>query len=350
MYTLRVVVPKLNIRNSPVADPLYKNWIGQALLGEIIQATEKLADWYKDDVNRYYFSGGVIDTALYPNWMMELRLPEIWHYATGKGVGVAVVDTGIAAGIDELPYDTSNYFLFDQTASIRDSYGHGTNCAGLIGARNTNGKIVGVAPDCTLYVCKIAESSDFSNPDVDTIRYADAISWCADQPGIQVISVSWANFIKDKIIIDKIQKAINYAVLEKNKLVVCAIGDAITFNDSRSQYPACCEHTLVTGAIPVENELYPYMNAFMTTAVQGIGILSYGINTNSERFAGTSQANAIVAGIIALLVENSNKKYSCQDIRQILSATSKNTDFTIGTATQKIPVLDGNLLYNQFKP
>jgi hypothetical protein len=76
-----------------------------------------------------------------------------------------------------------------------------------------------------------------------------------------VISVSWANFIKDNIIIDKIQKAINYAVLGKNKLVVCAIGDAITFNDSRSQYPACCEHTLVTGAIPVKNELYPYMNA-----------------------------------------------------------------------------------------
>jgi len=350
MYTLRVIVPKLNIRNSPLADPTYKNWVGEALLGEIVQATEKISDWYKDDSNRYYWSGGVMDMAICPNWMTDLCLPEIWHYATGKGVGVAVVDTGIAQGIDELVYDTANYFLFDPSASLKDSYGHGTNCAGLIGAKNTNGKIVGVAPDCKLYICKIAESSDFPNPDIDTVRYADAITWCADQPGIHVISVSWANFIKDKPIVDKIQKAINYAVLEKNKFVVCAIGDAVTFNDTRSQYPAACDNTLVSGAIPVEDELYPYMNASMTTAVQGMGIISYGINTNSEKFAGTSQANAIVAGIIALLLEKSNKKYTYPEIRQLLSAISTSREYTIGNATQKIPVLDGTLLFNQFKP
>ena len=72
---------------------------------------------------------------------------------TGKGVKVAVIDTGIdlhhpdlhvAGGVSEVSY----------TKSYNDDNGHGTHVAGIIGALNNSIGVVGVAPDVSLYAVK----------------------------------------------------------------------------------------------------------------------------------------------------------------------------------------------------
>ena len=101
-----------------------------------------------------------------------LASEKVWNRtATGKGVGVAVIDTGIAGTLARLPR------LGSRTAASRvvataatnpyatndnDDYGHGTHVAGIIAGNSNNrpssdplrGKYVGVAPDANLISIK----------------------------------------------------------------------------------------------------------------------------------------------------------------------------------------------------
>ncbi|MCK9205485.1 MAG: S8/S53 family peptidase [Salinivirgaceae bacterium] len=301
--------------------------------------------WYKDEAGNYYWSGGVnknLEPIIgYPDWMLKLKIPEIWEYSTGKNVGVAVIDTGIDSNNDELPYNEKKYFVFDEKVSLQDTHGHGTHCAGLIGARNKKGNIIGVAPNCNLFVCKIAEGGNLKES--DTIRYADAINWCANQDEIHVISISWGSFIDDVRIIAKLQGAINLAA-QKNKIVVCAMGDASQFNDPGPLYPVSLANTIGIGSIPVDDFLYPYINPYLLTSISGASIPSYGIGNRVIKMSGTSQSNAIVSGLISLIIEKENFKKKLKDIEKILLDSS----ITLIYQGVAMKILKGELLLEYF--
>jgi subtilisin family serine protease len=317
--------------------------IGQSVEGNNI--------WYKGTDEYYYWSGGFMEKLesktleqlnLYPEWMLNLKIPQIWNYATGKNVGVAVIDTGIALNNNDLPYDLKKFYIFDKSSNLQDTDGHGTHCTGLIGARNKNGNIIGTAPDCNLFVCKISEG--FGLTELQTVRYADAINWCANQKNIHVISISWGSFINNSDTILKIHDAVNSAI-NAGKVVACAIGDATQFNDPGPLYPASLDNTIAIGSVPVENILYPYMNQYLLTITEGYNIPSFSLDNQIVKMSGTSQSNAIVAGIIALIIEKKAMNYSKDDIRKILLSVSS---VKIYNGVQ-IPTIDGDLLLQFFQ-
>ncbi|MCD8324457.1 MAG: S8 family peptidase [Clostridiales bacterium] len=93
---------------------------------------------------------------------MERILKEIYaDYAYergifGQGVGVAVLDTGIASHPD-LTGRVAHFS--DYVKKKKDPYddnGHGTHISGIIGAKS-KGSFHGVAPDCSLYSCKVLD-------------------------------------------------------------------------------------------------------------------------------------------------------------------------------------------------
>ena len=357
MANLKVVVPLLNKRLFPVVNTADKsNVVGQVMkdsrFESIAEITNASGNWYQDRDGYYYWGGGVsklqpenntsLQPDIYPNWMLNLNIPQIWAYSTGKNVGVAIIDTGIDELNSQLPYNKSNYYIFDKNASLQDSNGHGTHCAGLIGARNEQGKIVGAAPDCNLFVCKISEKGSLKASEL--FRYADAINWCANQEEIHLISISWGSFINDQTIVSDIQAAVNNAIA-KNKVVLCAIGDASQFNDPGPLYPASVDNTIGIGSIPVENVLYPYINRSLTTLIEGINIASYGLNNQSIELSGTSQSNAIIAGIIALIIEKKNMNYTPSEIKDTLLGVSVFQNFK----GINIPVVNGDLLLKYFQ-
>jgi len=311
-----------------------------------------LGKWYKDRDGYFYWGGGVIvqqpagsfiaQTSFYPNWMLTLKIPQIWPSSTGKNVGIAVVDTGIDAQNKQLIYDKSNYYIFDKNASLQDTHGHGTHCAGLIGAANDQGKFVGAAPGCKLFVCKISEKGSLKKSEL--IRYTDAINWCAGQKDIHVISISWGSFINDQKMISDLQNAVDNAFL-KNKVIVCAMGDARQFNDPGPLYPASLDNTIGIGSIPVEDVLYPFVNKSLVTLTEGYNIPSFGLNDQLTGLSGTSQSNAIIAGVIALIIEKKNFTYYPAEIKNILLGISTFQDFH----GVKIPVVDGDLLLKYFQ-
>jgi subtilisin family serine protease len=317
--------------------------------GDIFEGNHR---WLKDSNSNFYWSGGfdqevlnqLIDVSVeYPNWMLDLNIPQIWNYSRGKNVGVAVVDTGIDIQNGQLPYNKINYFTFDDRSFLQDSNGHGTHCAGLIGARNESEKIVGVAPECNLFICKISESNRLSKEDIT--RYIDVINWCSDQRGIHIISISWGSIIQDRKIIADLQTAVNNAV-SKGKVLLCAMGNATQFNDPGPLYPASLENTVGVGSIPIfERNLYPYINKSFITAVDGLNIPSYDRNSQMITRSGTSQSNAIVAGIVALIISRLNLNYHPTEIKNLLLGLSKYESFK----DIKIPVLNKDMLLEYFK-
>ncbi len=355
---MKVIVTKyLNVRvgSASVNAPCYQYLAPGSELEvdeELYPGDEYLgnSNWLKDEADNYYWSGGVEKFSKssaklsnsYPGWMLNLNLPEIWGISTGKDVGVAVIDTGIDILNDQLPYNKKSYYVFDKNISLQDTNGHGTHCAGLIGARNKQGKLIGVAPDCNLFVCKISERNRLNTSELN--RYAEAINWCAEQEHIHVISISYGSIIRDKNIISQLQLAVNYA-FSRGKVLICSVGNASKFNDSSSLYPASLKNTIGIGSIPVEDLLYPYMNKNLTAIIDGINMPSYDVNGQVIEKSGTSQSNAIVAGIVALIIEKKKWKYDPDEIKKIIMGVSKFRNY-IGI---NFPEINKDLLLDYFK-
>jgi hypothetical protein len=300
--------------------------------------------WMKDAAGNFYWSGGI---SLFQSWFNDLFIPQIWQYATGTGVGVAIVDTGVQTGITDLPLANS-HFVYDGSDNISDIVGHGTYCAALVGLKKPQNNLIGVAPDSTIYVAKIADGGSFNNNNTDSERYAKAIDWCAGQTGVHVISISWGNPINDPNTKKDIQDAISRATAA-NKILVCSIGDATSYGDPTQYFPACCDSTIGVGSIPVEHLVYPYINNHLSVVLIGNGIDSIKIGGFMDRGAGTSWSNAIMAGIVALIIEKLNFQYDFPAIQRIMSQLITNQDYTIRQITQTLPNLDSNKLLNFFK-
>ena len=103
---------------------------------------------------------------------------------TGKGVGIALIDTGV------VPVDGLNsgnvangpdLSLESQVPGLlhKDSYGHGTHMAGIIAGRDAaGGPFRGIAPDAKLTSIKVG----MANGAVDVTQVLAAIDWVVAPP------------------------------------------------------------------------------------------------------------------------------------------------------------------------
>jgi serine protease AprX len=124
-------------------------------------------------VKKSGITGGIDSSLIQTSYPESVQAPRAWSAATGKGVGVAVVDTGIAGTLPDFRTSDSNstsrvvatVATNPYAISDNDSYGHGTHVAGII-AGNSNarpagdslkGDYVGVAPDANLISVKVAD-------------------------------------------------------------------------------------------------------------------------------------------------------------------------------------------------
>src|SRR5215213_1163163 len=145
-----------------------------------------------------------IDTA-YP---FSTGAAETWNAnvpATGKGVGVAVIDTGIAGGLPDFRVSAFNgdsrviasAVTNPDAKTAGDSYGHGTHVAGILAGNSWNrasadpvqGRYVGVAPDANLVSVKA--SDDAGNATVlDVIYGLQFVVDHKDDLNIRVVNLS----------------------------------------------------------------------------------------------------------------------------------------------------------------
>lgn len=106
--------------------------------------------------------------------MQRVRAPQAWSWATGRGVTVAVVDSGldwthpefggsshaskIVAGASCIGVGSPQQCSTDP-ARWRDEHGHGTHVAGIVGAPIDGYGVVGVAPDARIMPVRVLDAS-----------------------------------------------------------------------------------------------------------------------------------------------------------------------------------------------
>jgi len=121
-----------------------------------------------------------------PAGVAQVKAPPAWGSSRGKGIRVAVVDTGIDFKHPDLQANYQGGVSFVPGAPTpMDDNSHGTHCAGTIAAAINGVGVVGVAPEAYLYAVKVLDkngSGQFS-------WIIAGIDWCI-QHGVHIVSMS----------------------------------------------------------------------------------------------------------------------------------------------------------------
>ncbi|MDQ7789197.1 MAG: S8 family peptidase [Clostridia bacterium] len=137
--------------------------------------------WYDREVR------AVLDVAV-----PAVEAPVVWERKyKGKGVAVAVLDTGIYAHPDLSGRITAFYDVINKKKSPYDDNGHGTHVAGIVGSsgKSSEGKFIGAAPEVSLVGVKVLDKYGSGTQS----GVVSGVQWCIQNKlryGIRVLSMS----------------------------------------------------------------------------------------------------------------------------------------------------------------
>jgi subtilisin len=225
----------------------------------------------------------------------HIAAPEAWEIATGRGVRVGVIDTGIAIAHPDLQGAVVGGFNAINGGSYEDDNDHGTYVASVLAARRNGTGIVGVAPEALLYSIK-ALGADGRGYISDVI---EGCQWALNQ-GIPVVNMSLGSDY-DSI---AIQEAID-AAASRGMSVVAAAG-----NDGQRGIlsPAKNDVAICVGGSGMSDERVSWSNYGPELKKNGVlapgdWVLAGTRNGKWRRVSGTSIATPHVTGIFALLMQ-----------------------------------------------
>lgn len=262
---------------------------------------------------------------------VDLNAELAWDTTTGsKDVVVAIIDTGIDFSIPDLKNnawvnkaeakgtrgvdddqngyvdDINGYDFASNDSDPTDDHGHGSHCAGTIGAEGNDGRgLVGVNWNVSLMAIKFmdAKGGGSLSAAVKSIDYARKM-------GAKILNNSWGGGAYSEIlkqVIDETRLA--------DQVFIAASGNESANTDRTPVYPASygVDNIISVAAIDNRGELAYFSNyGFKSVhlAAPGVNILST-VPGGTDTHSGTSMAAPHVSGVAALLVaENPNQTYS----------------------------------------
>lgn len=249
-------------------------------------------------------------------WSVEqYGIPELWATSRGKGVKVGIVDTGV----DDVHIESGD--LVDAVQEMRDftgsrhgpndQNGHGTHVAGIIAAREGNGRgITGIAPDSELYIAKgLGDGGSGSDQSV-----ADAIVWCVDH-GCKLVNLSLGTDLQSTAIL----RAIQYA-LSKGCLVVAAAGNS----GGRVNFPGRHKESICVGAVDERRVVASFScrGPEVDVCFAGVEITSCYKDGGYAVLSGTSMATPGVVGVLALMLAVDAVSWELDAVRKELRDTA----------------------------
>lgn len=254
----------------------------------------------------------------------QLNVPDTWPITKGKGKTALIIDTGCPDHPDlegAILVEASRSFVSCEP-SIYDLNGHGSHVAGIIGARDNDTGMVGVAPECTMVAAKVLGengSGDFSAIR-KALKYAKTL-----RP--DVINMSLGSSDYDKEMHDLVKD-----LYEMNIPIIAAAGNDGEGNavNYPAKYPeVICVTAFDKNGNPASfNSTGPEANF----SAPGVDIYSTWIDKKYVEISGTSMATPFVTGLVLLLLAKHAKqeaetgKNDCRTVEEIRQHLIKYAD------------------------
>jgi len=281
------------------------------------------------------------DPRLAEQWALsDISLPEAWARTKGSSeIVVAVLDSGVEYTHVDLvnniwtrpatmaPYrdqdlgtvdDVHGYNAVANDGDPMDDNGHGTFCAGIIGAEcGNNAGVCGVNWKTQIMPLKFTNAGGFGYV-ADAV---EAINYAIDRKragvNLRVINASWGLSQPSRALEDVIRKA-----YEAGIFFVAASGSTSSDNDTSQRYPAgySLGNIISVAATDRSDALAQFSNygaKSVRLAAPGKDILTTALGNDYEQHSGTSMAAAFVAGVAALAL-SARPGLSVDELRSLL--------------------------------
>ncbi|GAA4629177.1 S8 family serine peptidase [Actinoallomurus vinaceus] len=247
--------------------------------------------------------------------------PAAWAAGyTGKGVKVAVLDTGIDAAHPDFAgrIVARRSFVPGDADDVHDKYGHGTHVTSILAGTGaaSGGKYRGVAPDADLVIGKVLDDQG-SGTDSEIIA---GMEWAAGQ-GAKVVSMSIGSIPTDGT--DPLAQAVNRISDASGTLFVIAAGNNGQSEATLVDSPGSADRALTVGSVDkrgthdlsyfssagprigdraVKPEITAPGSDIVAARATG-GIIGDPVDAHYTQMSGTSMATPHVAGGAVLLAQ-----------------------------------------------
>ena len=318
--------------------------------------------------------------------LYSVRTTDAWQRgATGNGVGVAVIDSGIAGDLPDFVTGGRSRVIASAVTNpcatdANDQFGHGTHVAGLIAGnslnspvkRNLAGRYMGVAPRANLISVKVSDD-DGETTILDVIHGIQFAVDNKDRFGIRVVNLSLSSTVAESYLTDPLDAAAESAWFSGLVVVAAAGNDGIA-PDAVSYAPGNDPYVISVGGMDDRGSrardddiLAPWSSRGVTQdGVRKPDLLAPGhrlvstlaIGSDFEklcrrcivgrayfRLSGTSMSSAVVSGVAALMLEK-RPSLTPNQVKGAMLSTLYNVPGT-GAAVDSSAALDGTGSANQ---
>ncbi|HEX9096734.1 MAG TPA: S8 family peptidase [Candidatus Dormibacteraeota bacterium] len=334
--------------------------------GIAVQLTAALIDHLRADTNvaRLIYDAPVTltdtpfdPTALATAYPSVVDSLQVWSNPlaplTGRGIGIAVIDSGIASHPDLGSRVIMSQNFNPNVNGSDDAYGHGTAVAGIIAGSGTAslGQYIGVAPQANLISLRVNDGTGGA----PTSAIMNAILWAVinrNTYNIRVINLSLQASVQESYSTSPIDAAVEYAWL-KGLVVVVAAGNSgpnsalyapandpyvITVGATDDQGTTATSDDMLAGfssygvtqdGVTKPDLVAPGKRIITTLATNSTFALNYpsfAVGSQYIKLSGTSVAAPVVSGVAALYIE-SNPTVRPGQLKGVLLATANRLGF-----------------------
>lgn len=210
---------------------------------------------------------------------------------TGKGMKVAILDTGIQNHENLKISEGVNVYDSSKPWNENLANAHGTRVAGIINAQGKGGEVIGIAPDAEMYCVRI----DNGNGAINTTTWSSqiaGISWAVEK-GVDAVNCSFSSRIDSKAR----KKAFKIAS-DMGIAIFCSAGNTQPTNDTTTntaRYPAKYPFTIANANITTDKSRYPTSCIGQGLNFSNGGVRAYSTTTD-KNFSGTSNKHVVGTG------------------------------------------------------